>query len=310
MPDSASNTMARDAFMRELRLDHARLSRVLREIDLQQAVLQSNAESARAVLLEAIRYLIHYQDGVHHAREDYFFERILQRLPHLEADVRRLLREHVEVRRIDAQLAADLASASVPALEGNHGWVLARRLRAHVAHARAHIRREEDVFYRRAEEELAPSDWAELMRQVSQDETLASVEDPLASPQRMYAAYPLLARRLEAGVNEVAGPGDRPARETSLATLRLQAALRVLFEQSIEVSGRWTLDVIALAQANMRSMQRIYTPLDLWSVSQEIGLRNSGFALHFLVDTPRWASQTWSGVWEELSAGKPDSAQH
>lgn len=43
--------------MRALRLDHSRLSRVFREIDLQQAALQSNAREARAVLMEAMDYL-------------------------------------------------------------------------------------------------------------------------------------------------------------------------------------------------------------------------------------------------------------
>src|SRR5512137_2539474 len=54
------------AFMARLRLDHARLSRVLREMEVQRTRLGSEPAAARAVLSEALRYLVEYLHGHHH----------------------------------------------------------------------------------------------------------------------------------------------------------------------------------------------------------------------------------------------------
>lgn len=289
----------KEAFMRALRLDHSRLSRVFREVDLQQAVLQSNAQQARAVLLEAMDYLLQYQDGFHHAREDHLFERIALRLPQWEKDMQTLMHEHAQGRLHDARIAADLASASPRTLEGSRGRLLARRLREHVAHARAHIRREEDLFYRHAEDELAPSDWADLMR-------LASMEDPLASPGQMHKRYPLLAGRLETPVTEISGHGGKPARATSAVARRLKAVARASFEQAVEASGKLTLDAVDLARANARALRRSRTPLDLLVASQQIGLRNGRFALRCMFAPQRWMADMLAGAWGKAFGQAPD----
>ncbi len=282
----------KDIFMRTLRLDHSRLSRVFREIDLQQAVLQSNAQEARAVLLEAMDYLLHYQDGFHHAREDLLFERIAVRLPQFKKDMHTLTREHAKGQLHDVQIAADLANSSVRALEGPQGRMLARRLREHVAHARAHIGREEDVFYAHAEDELVPADWADLMRH-------ASMDDPLGVPEQMRKAYPLLAARLATPVNEVTGEGDKPAHARSPANQRLRAAARASFEQAVEASGKFTMDAMDLARTNALALRQARTPLDLLLAGQQIGLRNGRFAVRCMFGPHRWMAEMVVGAWQK-----------
>lgn len=299
MNASKDTSTPKEAFMRALRQDHSRLSRVFREIDLQQAALQSNAQEARAVLLDAMDYLLHYQDDFHHAREDHLFERIALRLPQYKRDLRKLTRDHATGRLHDSQIAAELADASLRALEGPQGRSLARRLREHVAHARAHIRREEDVFYAHAEDELLPADWADLMR-------LASMDDPLASSEQMHIRHPLLASRLEATVNEVTGPGGKPAHATSRASRRVQAAAREVFEQAVEASGKLTMDAIDLARVNARALRQSRSPLDLLVASQQIGLRNGRFALRCMFAPQRWMADMLAGAWGKAIGQDPD----
>ena len=294
---------AKETFMRTLRQDHSRLSRVFREIDLQQAMLQSNAEEARAVLLEAMDYLLQYQDECHHAREDQLFQRIAMRLPQFEKDMQGLMREHAKGLLHDTQIAKDLADSSLRVLEGPYGKQLARRLRDHVGHARAHIRREEEIFYAHAEDELAPADWTDLTRQ-------ASMDDPLGEPEQMRSTYPLLAQRLAATVTEVTGHGDKPAHKVSDASRRAKAAARATFEQAIEASGKLTMDAIELARANALLIRQAHTPLDLMLAGQQIGWRNSRFALRCMFGPHRWVADKLAIAWKESAARQPSTASN
>lgn len=298
MTDRKPTASPKEVFMRTLRLDHSRLSRVFREIDVQQAVLQSNAKEARAVLLEAMDYLLQYQDECHHARENFLFERIAIRLPRFEHDMQGLMREHAKGLLHDTQIAKDLADSSPRTLEGPYGRQLARRLREHVAHARAHIRREEEIFYAHAEDELEPADWADLMRQ-------ASMEDPLGNPAQMQKTYPLLARQLAMSVTEVTGHGDKPARLISATSQRVKAAARASLEQAVEASGKLTMDAIELARENMQMIRQARTPLDLLLASQQVGFRNTRFALRCMVGPHRWAAEQFTQAWQKRVSREP-----
>ena len=294
MTDRKPKTSAKEVFMRTLRQDHSRLSRVFREIDVQQAMLQSNAKEARAVLAEAMDYLLHYQDDYHHAREDQLFERIALRMPQFAKEMRGLTRDHAKGLLHDTQIAADLANSDPRQLEGPRGRLLARRLRAHVAHARTHIRREEEVFYAHAEDELEPADWTDLMRQ-------ASMDDPLGQPEQLRKAYPLLADRLTAPVTEVTGEGDKPSHTVSAGSRRLKAAARVSLERAIEASGKLTMDAVELARENAQSIRQARTPLDLLLASQQIGVRNGQFAVRCLFGPHRWMAQKLVGIWQKAA---------
>ena len=160
---AARTSDAADRFMRLLRDDHAGLSRVLREIDAQQSMLRSSPETARPVLGEAMRYLLVYQHSVHHPREDRLFARIRGREPGLYRNMRSLVREHRTGQQQAEALAGELSRATLAQLRGRTGERLAKQLQAYVRHTRAHMRREEAVFYTGSERVLRASDWAALM---------------------------------------------------------------------------------------------------------------------------------------------------
>lgn len=219
-------------FMRALREDHARLSRVLREIDVQQSSLQSTPGAARPILAEALRYLLVYQHSIHHPREDQLFARVRAREPRLYRNMHRLVWEHRIGREKAEQLAGQLSRASLTQLRGLTGRRLASEIHDYVQHTRNHMRREEAVFYTGSERVLRASDWAAL--------TAGPMpSDPAADPQRFAARYPRLAQHMSRPQRDVAGP-----RDATTSGIDLRARL----EQIVERCAQLLHQVIDVAQ--------------------------------------------------------------
>jgi hemerythrin-like domain-containing protein len=216
-----------------LRDDHAGLSRVLREVDAQQSMLQSSPETARPVLAEALRYLLVYQHSVHHPREDRLFARIRAREPQLYRNMDRLVHEHrVGQQRAEA-LAGEISRTTMAQLRGRAGQRLAKQLELYVRHTREHMRREEAVFYTGSERVLRASDWAALMDGASQ-------RDPALDLDRLAARYPRLAARLAEPERNVTGPGENAGHGGGLVHLleRIVEACAKLAHQTIDCAAR------------------------------------------------------------------------
>jgi len=225
--------------MQMLREDHARLSRVLREIDAQAAQLQSRPGAARPVLAEALHYLLAYQHTIHHRREDELFARVRAREPHLYWNMRRLVQEHRSGQDQAERLAGALTRATLLQLRGRTGRQLARQLHDYIRHARDHMRREEIVFYAGSERVLRRSDWTALL-------AASAARDPAADPRHFAARYPRLAQRMSLPQREIAS-----ASETSV-----RAGLRLRGEQVVEKVATLLHRAIDLAQATARSALR------------------------------------------------------
>jgi hemerythrin-like domain-containing protein len=259
-------TEAAERFMRLLREDHAGLSRVLREIDAQQTMLQSSPESARPVLKEAMRYLLVYQHSVHHPREDRLFARIRLREPGLHRNMSRLVHEHRSGQQRTEQLARELSRATPDQLRGSTGLRLANQLQLYVRHTRAHIRREEAVFYTGSERVLRASDWAILMDGTDQ-------KDPAGDVVRLSARYPRLAARLSQPERYVTGPGE---------TMERGRSLKHRVEWAIERCAALAHETIDVARANVGDLRRVRTPLDLARSVGAIGARSNRFVARVL----------------------------
>lgn len=218
--------------MRTLREDHACLSRVLREVDTQQSMLQSSPGSARPVLAEAVRYLLVYQHSIHHPREDQLFARVRAREPSMCRNMNRLVREHRTGYQQAERLAGELARATLAQLRGKTGLRLATQLQQYVQHAREHMRREEAVFYTGSERVLHAADWAALT-------TKPMPSDPAGDPQRFAARYPRLAERMSRPQRGVTGSG-----ETSCG-----ANLRSGIERGVESCAALLHQAIDVAQS-------------------------------------------------------------
>ena len=187
--------------MRILREDHAGMSRVLREIDVQQSLLQTTPGAARPVLAEALHYLRAYQHSIHHPREDQLFARVRAREPRLYHNMHRLVREHRVGHQVVERLASDLSRATLIQLRGRLGRRLAGQLQRYVQETRDHMRREEAVFYTGSERVLRAADWAALLAG-------PMPRDPLADRQRFAARYPRLAERMSRPQREMTGPHE------------------------------------------------------------------------------------------------------
>ena len=238
-PRAAPQEAAGQRFMRLLREDHAGLSRVLREIDAQSALLQSVPGSARPVLAEAMRYLLVYQHSIHHWREDQLFARVRAREPRLYRNMHRLVREHRAGQQQAERLAGELSRTTLGQLRGRTGLRLATELQQYVQHTRDHMRREEAVFYTGSERILRASDWAAL--------TAGPMpSDPAADPQRFAARYPRLAEHL-----------SRPQRDmTGLRDDSSGTDLRARVEQLVERCAAVLHRAIDVAQGAVRTVVR------------------------------------------------------
>ena len=265
-PRSSTNDAA-DRFMRLLRDDHAGLSRVLREIDAQQSLLRSSPETARPVLGEAMRYLLVYQHSVHHPREDRLFARIRGREPGLYRNMSSLVREHRTGQQQAEALAGELARATPAQLRGRTGERLAKQLQAYVRHTRAHMRREEAVFYTGSERVLRASDWAVLMEGTEQ-------RDPAGDLARLSARYPRLAARLSRPERQVSGPGETRARACD-------GALQFL-ERMTERYGMLAQETIEVTRSNLAELRSVRTPLALLRTASSIRARSSRLAVRVL----------------------------
>jgi hemerythrin-like domain-containing protein len=286
---------AGDAFMQALRVDHGRLSRVLREIDAQQAKLQATPESARPVLADAMNYLLHYQHAFHHPREDRLFERISSRAPQFGREMRALMREHRGGLQLAEKLEADLRHATVAGLRGRTGARLAHRLTDYVAHTRAHMRAEESVFYAESERVLDRSDWVWLLAESTPD-------DPLGNQALLAKDYPHLAERLFQAVSEVGGRGDSAWRAGS-ATERARGAVREGVEQLVELYGELFQDGVEVVRANWATLQSARWPWGLVRAAAPVGARSWRFAVRCLADPPRLALATagrFVGAWRPV----------
>jgi hemerythrin-like domain-containing protein len=277
---------AGEAFMQALRVDHGRLSRVLREIDAQQTRLQAAPESARPILAEAMRYLLHYQHAFHHPREDLLFERISARAPQFGSDMRTLMREHRGGLRQAQGLATDLAHAPLAGRRRGEGTRLARRLASYVAHTRDHMRSEEAVFYAQSERVLKDEDWATLLSEASPD-------DPMGSRDLLAKDYPLLAAQVFRAVSDVGGHGDTARSTGETAPERAGRVVRDGVEQLAELYGELFHDGVDVARANLAALRAMRSPWAHVQAAGPMGARSCRFVVRCLAEPPRLTYATF-----------------
>lgn len=262
------------AFMRNLRLDHAGLSRVLREIDTQVGQLAREPERARTVLIEALDYLLHYHHSYHHPREDRMFARIRARDSGLDETLQGLTHEHETGERQTGELAAQLAALSHRQLRGQRGRRLADQINGYVRHTRIHMRNEEAVFYRRAERVLEPDDWRDI---VAADD---GSRDPMTDLALMRDRYPHLAEHLGLPVKQL-GLVER--------TQPVSEELRLQMLALTDLYGGLIHEALELARGNVDQLLGVRSPSALVRAVGEISSNNLRFAGQCLTRPPRWA---------------------
>lgn len=175
-------------YLRGLREDHARFSRVLSMVGRDAQRLLDEPEAVLPLLSEAVDYVVHFQNIHHHPREEIMFAKVAKTSESLAAAATRLSQEHELTDRAGEELLATLQRASRSASERSARRELARQLEGFARSMRAHIAQEEEILYAEAWETLSSAEWADLA---------ASAPDPLDRAQD--GRYPLLADYVRAG---------------------------------------------------------------------------------------------------------------
>lgn len=165
------------SIMEQLHQDHRNLARVLALIEQQLLILRRAGEPDLALLNDALDYVEHYPDLIHHPREDLLFERYLAR-PRAPARhaVESLLAEHQELKAMTQALRSALeAVLQDTPLEREP---LVAQLEAYVERQRRHIDTEEAEVFPLLLRELDEADWR------AAEEVLAERSDPLFGGER------------------------------------------------------------------------------------------------------------------------------
>jgi len=266
---SSSQARSAQAFMARLRLDHARLSRVLREVEVQRARLGTEPESARAVLGEALRYLVEYLHGHHHPREDLLYARLKPLRADLGHELRELASEHDGGAKRARQLATALAR--LPAGGERATERFARSLQAYVDETREHMRREERaIFYAGVEPWLSDDEWRALAKEALPD-------DPLDDAANLKRDYPHLAAALTEPVRDVSS-GMRTAAAGQEPHERSLAAFRDGADELVEAYGELLHEGLDLLRANVSTLWSAPSPLGVVGALPEVSRRSYEFA--------------------------------
>ncbi|MEE4295166.1 MAG: hemerythrin domain-containing protein [Wenzhouxiangella sp.] len=268
-------------FMRTLRRDHAGLSRVLRELEVQAARLVQVPEQAAPVLADALSYLLRYHHAFHHPREDRLFARIRAQDKGLDTPLAELSHDH-EVGEEQLSDLVDLLNAlNDRQLRGKSGQELADRIQEYVRHTRVHMRDEEAVFYARAEGVLDGRDWREV---IAADD---GRKDPMTDLVEMSSRYPRLAEQLglpvqQLGLIERASPVSEALREQMLSL--------------IDLYGGLAYDMLDLGRGHIDRLLSVRGPVSLAKAMGEMSSANLKFVGRCLTRPPRWAINSAASV--------------
>lgn len=177
-----------EKYLRGLREDHARFSRVLSMIGRDAQRLLDEPEAVLPLLSEAVDYVVNYQNVHHHPREEVMFAKIADASETLAGTSARLSQEHELTDRAGEELLATIQRASHSSSQRSTRQELARQLERFARSMRSHIAQEEEILYSEAWDTLSPADW---------DDLAASAPDPLDRAQD--DRYPLLAEYVSEG---------------------------------------------------------------------------------------------------------------
>jgi len=250
-------------FLARLRLDHARLSRVLREVEVQRVRLASEPVAARAVLGEALEYLVEYQHRHHHPREDRLFGRLALVRGDLEAELRGLRHEH----EAGANRARELADR----VQSRADTRIARELQTYVDDMRDHMRHEERaVIYAGAEPWLTGAEWQAVA-------ATAVPDDPLGDAAHLRRDFPHLAAALTEPVRDVTSSIGVEAASSERYGRSLEA-LRDGATDLVEAYGELLHDGLELIRSNVSTLRSVASPLGVVDALPEVGLRSYQFA--------------------------------
>jgi hemerythrin-like domain-containing protein len=271
-------------YVRSLREDHAKFSRVLSMIGRDARRLISEPETVLPAFEEAVDYIVNFQNIYHHPREEVMFEKLADADRSLRQLVKKLSREHGAVGRVGESIQTLLKHTSSETTSKESRLRLAEKLERFSKEMRSHIRQEEELLYSRVWDEFDDSDWEELADSVPPT-------DPLGRLQSR--RYPLLA-------DYVGGGGGRS--DVSMASISLLEKMEARLDRALSKSPRLRSmksiarrhgeEAVAIRRRSLEALpdQPLLSPLD----SARVGVVS---VFNFCGAYGRWMKEWHRYVW-------------
>lgn len=275
-------------YLRGLREDHARFSRVLSMIGRDARRLVDDPDAVIPLFAEAVDYVVSFQNIYHHPREEVMFAKIAANSARLAAAAKALSGEHDATAGAGSELLSLMKRVSREPSRRASREQLARRLERFARAMRGHIAREEELLYSQAWTELTPEDWDDL--------TDTAAVDPLedAGDER----YPLLASYVSEGQtrSDVAMPSG-PLGEVVAAGMK---RVNVVTDQLGAINSmvrRQSREACALSRKYVKAMPVF--PAFQPATSIRVGFESAGeFGRAYM----RWLGE-WGEIYRRPDAG-------
>lgn len=274
-----------EEYLRGLREDHARFSRVLSMIGRDARRLVDEPEEVLPLFSEAVDYVVSFQNVYHHPREEVMFAKIAEKSDALAAAAGKLSGEHQATARSGTELLSLMQSVSRAPSSHPGREELARRLERFARSMRGHIAQEEELLYSHAWTDLTPRDWEDLS---------AAAIDPLETNED--SRYPLLASYVSEGRtrNLVSMPGG-PLGQVVESGLKQASAFADQFGSINRVLKRQRAEACALSRKYVSDMPTV--PLLQPQTSLRVGMEHAGeFGRAYM----RWLRE-WGDVYQNNS---------
>lgn len=253
-------------YLRGLREDHARFSRVLSMIGRDARRLVDEPEAVLPLFAEAVDYVVSFQNVYHHPREEIMFARIAEKSESLATAASNLSREHQATADAGKELLSLMERASRGPSAGPDRERLARTLERFARSMRGHIAQEEEIFYSQAWTEMTPQDWEGLAGSAAAIDPLDGTED---------GRYPLLAEYVAEGrTHSKVAMESGPLGQLVASGLKQASAFIDQFGSINKTLKRQRREACALSRETIRAMPIV--PILQPEISFRVGVESAG----------------------------------
>ncbi len=157
--------------VRQLYEDHSNIAKVLDLLDAQMSVLQQGKTPDYVVMVDAMRYMMHYPDASHHRRENLLLKKLKERDSSSSVIVHELWEEHETLAEKGKQFLESLQLVANDSVMPRDAFE--SQGHAYIMLLRNHMNKEEEQVLLRAQEVLHDADWREI------DSAMEFKDDPV-----------------------------------------------------------------------------------------------------------------------------------
>lgn len=157
--------------IQQLREDHVNVSKLLDVLDGQMRIFHEGGTPDYVLMQDAMHYMIHYPDLIHHPKEDLVFKKLTEHDPSAQPVVNNLIKEHKVLAEKGTQFFESLKVVESESMMSRES--LQSQGQDYVAFLRSHIQKEEDQVFPLAAKALRDEDWEEI------DVAMEKKEDPV-----------------------------------------------------------------------------------------------------------------------------------